>query len=39
MTAYPGSVPDSGTFQCAIDPKRPKKVALLLDKPIAHRWT
>lgn len=39
VTAYPGGVPSSGTFQCAIDPKRPKKVAVLLDKPIAGRGT
>ncbi len=39
VTAFPGSVPDSGTFQCAIDPKRAKKVVLLLDKLIANRGT
>lgn len=34
VTAFPGTVPNRGTFQCAIDPKRPKKVAILLDKPV-----
>lgn len=39
VTAFPGSVPNRGTFRCAIDPKRAKKVVLLLDKPTADRET
>jgi hypothetical protein len=34
VVAYPGTVPNSGTYECVVDPGKPDKVKVLLDKPV-----
>jgi hypothetical protein len=34
VVAYPGTVPNAGTFECVVDPSRSNKVKVLLDRPV-----
>jgi hypothetical protein len=34
VLAYPGTVPNAGTFECVVDPQKPEAVKVLLDRPV-----
>lgn len=34
VVAYPGTVPNTGTYECVVDPKKPEVVKVLLENPV-----